>query len=234
MRRCGSLPFRLVAYWRRRHFTLPAWSSPYLCPRTPGTSRLWAPRRDGRGRTPIPGTRDMPLPLLGRAASSRRYAAWGSSSSNDRQPSSPAPLIKNELARAGGSGSGLGAGSGTRWLPAITARMSSVARKRPSASRRAPLMVHCAIRFVVFIPVAPAMSGALSPPRAIRTRRVPSIARYPLNGAVPIPRTSLLRTQARSPVSLNSTARPGWRGRSLARAATSRHCLLIREVSRRS
>ena len=100
---------------------------PYLCPRTPGTFPRCAPRGWGRGRSTIPGTRGTRLPR-GRAASSTRYTSSGC------QLSSFAPLIKNERVAAVGSGVG--------WLSAITAPMSSVARKRPSTWRRAPLMVH--------------------------------------------------------------------------------------------
>ena len=96
---------------------------PCLCPRTLGTRPPCAPRGWELARSTIPGTRGTHL-LRSRAASSTRYAQWFfSSSSTGRQLSSFASLIRNELAAAVGSGVG--------FLSAITAPMSSVARKRP-------------------------------------------------------------------------------------------------------
>ena len=97
------------------------------------------------------------------------------------QPSSSDALTKNELPAAVGSGVG--------WLPAITAPMSSVARKRPQTSRRAPLMLQWLISFVVFIPVAAPQCA-----RRLLLPLCPSVVNRTVSpsGGSAIPRTSLL------------------------------------------
>ena len=152
---------------------------PCLCPRIPGTGSRCALLGCERGRRTIPDIRGTHLPR-GRAACATRYT------SSAFQLSSFASLIKNELAAAVGSDVGS--------VPAFIARMSSVARKRAPTSRPSPLMVHWAISFVVFIPVAPPRRAwrLLLPVVSQRVHRTVS----PSRGSA-IPRTSLLRPARR-------------------------------------
>jgi hypothetical protein len=157
-------------------------------------------------------------------------------SPSDCQRSSSDALIKNELSAAVGSGVG--------WLPAITAAMSSVARKRPPTSRRAPLMLQWLISFVVFIPLSPRSArGGFSSPCVPAS----SIARYPPHGAAQsLERASLgerfwcrgtdavrMARSSESPRRAGSGRATRWERCSTMRLSMLRYCAMVFGFQRR-